>query len=534
MRIKRINGITVLDISEDNPEQTLIIAGSGHGKTATMEAIAEAYQNIEPDKPNSKKNFNVIYVTDAKGTLEMAYCQTRPTAKYHKKELNYQKLKFGYQEPKAKQVEIFHPFTFDLPNREIPKMTIFTLPIKDILRKDECEFLLENTKNKTARELMLSTVYEMDDDDTMWDYMKSLEKKTKRKLKKSGNEVIAMYDADNWYLEDTSTGTLKDKNEVTKIATRFKTNFFMQPKKFHHNLNIKEQLFSNPEKTKIISTRYIKDQKTKDFITLVILMQIKENIELSKNPILIIIEEIKELAPAKDSTKYKDILALALRSLFTTHFRGNNVHTLSASQSFSSISPILTKGNAFTQSMIGSLDGSADLDDLKKIYGFSADLIRTITSELRRGEYVMRGFKGHMPEDETMRIFLPPHAHKEPRDKIEEYYKKNELPMFNPSEIKKEMKEYYNLCKKKTGDVVKEIYKKKLKRLREREKEKEDKELEKKQEEIMKEAGKMSKEQQKEIINTEIKRLYKEGKSQSELAKMFKKSQATISRIVKS
>ncbi|MFH1682636.1 MAG: hypothetical protein ABIA37_02455 [Candidatus Woesearchaeota archaeon] len=409
--------------SRDIPlKQTLIVAKSGHGKTLALERGIYSYW---------RNGFTVICINDVKNLLELGFIGMPPEimASYQRKGL----VKQGIEAVKA-DIKVFHPFSFDIPNTKIPEMRLYTLPV-NALGDSEIRFLIEDTEDKTTRELIGSALTSMKPDKTLWDLLLDVEKMIERRTEKAGSQETKMPDPKLFGLSGTSTGSVKNIDELARIFNRFQTHMFLMPGLFDLNLDFKKELFDSQDTIKIFTTRYIKDQKTKDFVTLMLLNQIVEHAHKSKYPILIILDEIKDIVPSSYSRiGYKAVLAREITHHLNTSFRANNIASISTSQSFSGINKSLLRSNAFTETFIGSIDGETDILNLKQIFMYDRGLIETI-QELQFNHFIVRGIH-QLPvafqEGFPFKCLFSPWPHKEPYYKYDQLFEK-----YYPEEMNK-------------------------------------------------------------------------------------------------
>src|SRR3990167_11244313 len=106
MRIANMSdGKTRISIKDDVGKiyngVTLIFQKSGHGKTLTMESLAEEYH---------REGCIVISLLDVKDEFENCYPMFFPEEQFL-----LENLKIEGKEPSKKDVKIYHPFTFNIP-----------------------------------------------------------------------------------------------------------------------------------------------------------------------------------------------------------------------------------------------------------------------------------------------------------------------------------------------------------------------------------------------------------------------------------
>ena len=503
---------------ENIVNQTLIVASSGWGKSLAIERAI--YSHL-------KNNFNVICITDSKDLLEMGFLgmPTEIIVDYHRKTLQNQNLK-----KESAKTQIFHPLSFNLPKHKLPEMRLFTFPISAI-SDSEIRFLLEDPENKIMREIFLQALDDLKETDSLWDFVFKIESLTERKTN-SKNQPLP--DAERFGLSAVASGNLKNLDEISRIFSLYQTNLFLMPKDFELNLNIEEELFKNQDTIKIFSTKYIKDEKTKAFLILILLNQIIQHSNKSKFPILLVFDELKDLCP-NSRVGFKGVLANEISRMFNTSFRNRNISSISSSQSFSGLHRSLLRLNCFSTVFIGFLNSPTDLLDLRQIYGFNNDAINTIQN-LTFGEFLIQGIGLPISEqiDMPFSSLLSPYPHKQPNMDFD-----NLSAKFFPERMKsysdlinkmKTLKEQY--IKKNMDIKLSKIKAEEETKIKQQETKKNVEELQKQVQELTQE----KKTSKKEIIekrNAEIISLYQTGKySQSDLAKRFNLAQSMINFIV--
>ena len=502
-------------------KQTLIVGKSGHGKSLCLERGIYNYW---------KNGFNIICINDAKDLLESAFMgfPAEIIADYHKKALQEQNI-----EPLTPDIIIFHPFSFKTPKTRIPQISLFTFPILAI-RDSEIGFLLEDSEDRTTREILLSALNNIKEDDSLWDFLLKVEIMIERQIKEFGIQRGKIPDPKSFGLSGTSMGSLKNIDEILRSFNRFQLNMFLMPENFELNLDI-EELFENPEKIKIFTTRYIDDQKTKDFVVLMLLNQIVKNAYKSKHPILIVMDELKDLCPSNTNLGYKKILAKEISRMLNTMFRANNIASISTSQSFSGISKYLLRTNCFTEVFIGSLDSETDLLNLKQIYNFDKPIINSIQN-LDFNCFLIRGIPDlpiNAQEDNPFRSLFSPFPHKEPYYKFDDLFEKYYPEKMNKySEILNKMESLKEKFINKNMDFkLSKIKQEEEQNIKQQKEKDEIKELKDKVEKLNLEK-KQSKAEQIKQRNDEIWNLRNEL-TQEELALKFNISQPMVNEILK-
>ena len=503
---------------ENIVNQSLIVASSGFGKSIAIERAI--YNHL-------KNGFNVICVTDSKDLLEMGFLgmPTSIIADYHKKALQNQNLKQS-----TAKILIYHPFSFNIVRHKIPEMRIFTFPISAI-SDSEIRFLLEDSENRIMREIFLQALDDLKETDSLYDFIFKIESLTERK---TNSKDQPLPDAERFGLSAVASGNLKHLDEISRIFSLYQTNLFLMQKDFELNLNIEKELFENQDTIKIFTTKYIKDEKTKALVILLLINQIIQHSNKSKFPILLVFDELKDLVP-NSRVSFKGILANEISRMFNTSFRNRNISSISSSQSFSGLHRSLLRLNCFSTVYLGFLNSPTDLLDLRQIYGFNNDAINTVQN-LTFGEFLIQGIGLPISEqiDMPFKSLVSPFPRKEPNmdfDNLFSRYYPERMKSYSELISKmKTLKEQY--IKKNMGIKLSKIKAEEETKIKQQEAKKNVEELQKQVRELTQE----KKTSKKEIIekrNAEIISLYQTGQySQSDLAKSFNLAQSMINFIV--
>lgn len=506
-------------IIEDTEEQTLIVGGSGKGKTLLAERMIQTYYD---------KGFHIIVATDQKDLIELGFMQFPVIlGDYHKKGLD-----FEGQEPRHLPVKLYHPFTFNIPDNQIPETEFYTLPIK-AMGDAEFNLLLETDEDRTTRELLMQARDELKPDEGLWHFMKRVERLTERLTKKKGSKEIKLPDKNRFMLKGVSSGDVKNLDTIERSFHRFQKHLFLTPQQHPLNLDWKS-VFENQRQVKIFTTRYIsRDKKAKDFSILMLLNQLVEHAHLSKQKILVVLDEIKDLCP-RDNTSYNKVLASQIAKHLNTSFRARGIGSLSTSQSFAGISKKLIRENVWNVTLIMYTDSEADLKLLREVYGLGSDEIGILLN-LGRNQFIVRGIPDLDVRDyqASHQGLLPAFCHAEPKYQFDKLFKQH-----FPSQMH-QYKELKEKEQKQVREWIAFFLQQSKEELAQEQAQQDELEKAKSKAEQLEQALEQQKTQKTQEVadkkserDAEIIQRYKEGASQSSLARDYGLSQPGIRKIL--
>jgi len=421
----------------------LIVSKPGTGKTLATEGIAEKFQ---------KNGYTVIIASDPKNELEFAFQMFEPEKNQSSSEYHLKHLNIIGKSPGRQDIKIYHPFSFTLDNKPLPKINFFTVPLKD-LGKHEWSLIAETGSENEAVSLLLKATEEINDNDGLYGFMHyisdSITGKSEKKRKKA--------DPKNFYLP-VGSGTAKELSRITNYMQPFKKHYFLGKRNSPYNLNWKELLKDNKH-YHVFSTKFMdksKDEKTMQFITLYILESIirtlNDSAETIKTKILIIFPEIRKQCPFTKLEGYKLFLALAIKNGMTTvRSVGRGVTTLSDSQVWGDIDKDIR--NSATMTLLGELSAD-DIEELGKKWTIKKEIKEHLKKPKKKNTFIWID----SDEDEPIYLFLPKAIHKEEQYNFFEMYKwhnqlqPEEYPMVKYDKLIKDMKDSYREEEKKFKD----------------------------------------------------------------------------------
>lgn len=498
--------------------QGLICSESGCGKTLAIERFM--YNMI-------KEKCLVIVINDQKNLSELAFCQfsEKYMSRFHKQQLNRYKLT-----PERIPVKIYHPFSFSIPKHKIPEMKICTISIMD-LQDSEYLFLLESDVDKTNLDILKNAQAKMKKTDTWYEYADLINQEATKMEKKIGKDTFFLRDNSTFGFKNVASGNIKNIGSLYGTFYRFKQHYFLQSEDHWMNIDWNE-FFDNPNEIKFISTRYINDEKIKNFFQLYILNSIVRKRELCKYRILVVMDELKDLSPHTDKRGFKQVLSTQISRHLNTNFRSNNISSISTSQTICGLDKTLLANNVFTFLLIGKIIGSKDKELLREIYQFEKDELQQIHN-MPKNRFTSIGLEYGNSESLIVRggfaAIFPPHVHCEPGYRYD-YIFAQEFPdkMINYSDIIKRMQEEMKVKEKQIAEENKTF----LHELREKHEEKKTKKTESKAEEKLKNIRQRQKEEIKQR-NQRIYEKYLSGMTQANIGKEYGITQNIVSRIIR-
>ena len=287
-------------------------------------------------------------------------------------------------------------------------------------------------------------------------------------MKKSEGGVKA--DPKIFHLKTTG-GTAKSLQDVASYFLPFKKHLFLTSEDSPLKLNWKEILNDN-EHYHIFGTRWIDDEKLKEFCILALFDAIIRNRRHSNKPCLIIIPEIRFLVPFR-AKGYKEFLARGMTSnisVMRNIGKGGNSF-MGDSQVWSDVDESVR--NSGTKTFYGQMGGAKDIENISKAMRFKTDVSQHLKSPEVERSYLMQ----EKWDQGTWNFWMPGHAHKEEDSSFFDLYKQ-----FYPEK----MKFYSDLIKKMKDTYEEEENRIKDKIKKQLQTEKEEKERKKKEREQVK------------------------------------------------
>jgi hypothetical protein len=387
------------------PAQILIVAQSGEGKSLAEEGFVDQLH---------REGCTIVYLSDGfKGKEEIAFGEfgIQDIAKYHKRLLN----RYGIPE-RVMKVKKYTPFTFNLPkNKLMPDYQPFTIPIKS-LGATEFSMLLGTENDSETIKLLMKSLNGLTKEEGLLDFLYNLRDMTKGEIKSN---------RDNLFL-DISSGNIKSLQEIKRSFFAFETEYFLTKEKSPLNLDFKK-LVNDQESIHFFSTRFIKEEKMKALVLLIVLNGIINASEYKKYPLVIVLPEARKVLP--DSlVGFNKYLAQAFTYALSTirNRDGGGFLSILSTQNWSDMSEAVR--NTATLTLFGKIS-TQDIEKLTKVYSYSK-ATRDKLANMPRGKFIVLGKESAEP----ITIFPGGFCHAEPEFSFDEMfskYYKERMVMFN-------------------------------------------------------------------------------------------------------
>lgn len=383
-------------------DMVLFCSVSGYGKTLAVERTAYEYW---------RNGFTVINLTDVKLNFETCF-PMMPNVIIPE----FHKYKLERQGEEAIQIpmKIYHPFSFNIPNRKhLPKINFFTMPLTK-LKREHFSFLSETHTSSESVKLMLNATSKLKTDEGIYAFVhlinSLIEDKSSiyhgKKVKKINKE---------FFTTATTSGTLKDIQNIQSLFIPFKQDYFLSNDTCKLNIDFRK-LINEQNNYHCLTYKWLKDEKMQYFTILCFLIGIDSALEYAKHPVVIVIDEIRKLVPDK-ATGYKDFLAEIIKNLLSTvRNKGKGVSVICGSQVFFDIEEDVR--NSFTEPFFGRLPPQ-DIERLSKIHSWNQQDRRMMTT-MKKNHFHRLGDA----DIKEYTLLFPPHAHKEPKFNFFEMYHK--------------------------------------------------------------------------------------------------------------
>lgn len=414
MYVNDSKGIGQVCLADENtgkiePNQILIVGGSGiAGKTMFVEYLAWCLHI---------HGYTVISISDVKDKIEIGFCMFEPLENYH----IYRNKKWGVPIRKVK-AKIYHPFTFNIPKRKLPEMTIYTIPIKSIGRQS-LSYIAETDQDTTSIKILMDSINNLKKNEGLHHLIYNAENLTEVNTPYLGMQ-LRKTEANSFFTKGSQIGNLKSITQIIGYFKPFQTDYILSPEKCELNINM-EKIINDYHHYHILTTKYIRDPKMKSFVIDNFLQMIVETAkDKAKHPIVILMDELRDLVPQKPEG-YQIYLANNMRHNLSTmrniggsELHGGGISSISATQVYWDVDSRVT--NSMTINFFGKTEAVADVEKLAKALRLNTkDMHRLL--ELQKGEFVTKDLKKY---SEPFRPYLPPHRHAEVGYNFEEHYQR--------------------------------------------------------------------------------------------------------------
>ena len=403
------NGMRIVltdSFNRAKPEQIGIYSVSGWGKSLCEEGIVNAYYDA---------GFCIIYLGDGfKGEEEIAFAMFEPEARFH-----LEMLKREGKPIKKVPVKLYHPYSFNVPNINLPDYNFFTIPVKSLIRRDFSMMAETSSDSDTIRILMQASA-NLTKEAGIYELLHNIQDLIKGK--KKYNSVSGS--SSSFFLSVTA-GTSKSMQDISNLFQPFKQDYFLVKENCPYNLDFKNILSDN-ESIHFFSTKYIKDAKMKEFVLLVILNKILEYKDYAKSPVCIVIPEIRKLCP-DHAVGYQKYLSEAIKEALSTmrSIGAGGFASILSSQSWSDTDQSVRDSHSVT--LLGKINIS-DIEKISKILTYKKDLREQLANPPGLNSWLIIGRES----EGFWHWFFPSWGHAEPEFQFDKMFKK-----YYPEKMKK-------------------------------------------------------------------------------------------------
>ena len=400
-------------------EHILYISKSGAGKTLGKELLLSELKKL---------GYIVISFDNDKNEQEPAFAMfpipmmesltNEPSYKAHRhfKPSQYQLdlLRKMGRLPKAEEVDLFHPYTFNIPRkRMLPDTKFVTISIKD-LSEEDLSSLAETSMQNESVNIMARVKDRLKQSEGMAEFIYYCSKETELVMKEIGGKKIPM-PKPPLYLTTPPAGTAKDIKYIVSLLEPLLKYNFLDSEDSPIRLDMKKDLFSNPERSKVFYFDFMPNKKLRVFCKQLILNLILKYKNFCKYPLAIDLGELAQITPSKPKDyqrffgeNFRDILGRA-RNV------GRGIKLVSDSQVAWDIQQEVI--DYFTCKFVGQVAAKGDLSDLSKIFKIDSETIKSLQN-LDKNKFIRLGDE----ENDIFFMGVPTHLHKEREYNFYEMY----------------------------------------------------------------------------------------------------------------
>ena len=478
----------------------LIMASSGFGKSLFGEGVIEKLY---------KSGCTVICLSDMKNKWETCFLGFEPKAKYHLLHLNKQGKK-----PEGLPIKIYHPFSFLIPKKQLPKLNLFTIPITS-LGENELSFLFETKSESNNIMLVSENLLKLKKNQGVHTLMQNL---TDELIAEESMSKVIKPKNDELRIPVGQAGNKTNLEEIKSALLPFTRHYMLAPEDCPLNLDMVEVLndnkhihcFVTPFMNLKEGSNPVPDNKRKYFAIVSVLSRIINTLASSgrklKHPVAIYWEEINNMFPA-DAKDYQDLFSgQVLADLFKLRGMGRGCSIVATAQSIQACNKDIEKG--FVEKCVGKVGSIQELGSLGKNISSSKEM-KDMFMGMKKLRFVHLGSLDS--QSEPFVGFLSSGCHAEAHyDFTEEYEAHNRIdsvkyPLESYAETIKMMEELKNKDKKEADKRADERYDKQVKKEQQKIEYREKKALEK----VKKEESKEIKKEERKYTKQDImKRVY--------------------------
>ena len=227
-------------------------------------------------------------------------------------------------------LKVYHPFTFSIPKTgSMPPINFFTLSLKDLSETGINAILSGSSDRETVR-ICQSFLNKIDKKATLWDFLWTVGKQIGMEYR------IFSYDPEGMGVPVKTKGDVRGVSAIRDAFLTFRNHYTLQPDKYQNNLNFIDLLNDN-EHIHEFTLKWIKEERLRYFYYIEILGRIVQALDSGKikNPVCLVIEEIKVLLPKQIETSYQKQLSRILVDILSTiRVKGKGCFVISTTQNY--------------------------------------------------------------------------------------------------------------------------------------------------------------------------------------------------------
>jgi hypothetical protein len=432
-----------------NSEFVFFFARPGYGKTLACESLIELYH---------KAGYTILCLSDVKDEWELGYAMFEPEKPYHLNRLRKDGIK-----PNKKDVILYHPFTFNIPEKLLPDINFYGFGLKE-LKRSEFSMISESAWESDTTRILLNASSNIPDNMGLYGFVHYIQDTIVGK--KQGKDIKP--DPKLFNLRVTG-GTAKSLQDIASYFLPFEKNYFLVPNNSFLKLDW-EKILNDNKHYHVFGSCYLEDAKLKEFCILTLLNSIIRNRKKGNKPVLIYIPEIRFLVPYRPEG-YKKFLAFSIKSNLSImrNMGKGGIAGVFDSQSLTDTDEDVRK--SATKTFLGEM-ADKDVEHISKSLRWSKEQIKPlIQSDAERTSQPSFIFAGNIDVGSWTPRF-PSHCHAEEsydfnemyrekyRDKMKSY---NELTSKVKKQFQEEKEKILEKIKREEQKVKEEKEKKKIK-----------------------------------------------------------------------
>ena len=388
------------------PMNCLVYATIGGGKTLCAAQILNYYY---------RHGYTIISLSDVKDSIEFGFSMFPPTADYHRRGLH----KWGCPSHGV-PVKLYHPYSAELKaHQKYPDINFYTLNIKNLTRTD-LNYLSESNENKRSIQILLEEIQRLGKEDGLHHLVFRSDTQTESVANLMKSSVRFRSDDPDTFFTRSKMGTEKTSSEMNAYFQPFISNYAITPASFPNNLDIKT-VMNDQKHYHLFTTKWVKDDRLKRFYILHLLHELIANADAAQHPILIYLEEIRYLAPAKEAGADKYLAEEIKREMTRFRNMGRGFGIVGTTQTYWDVHPEVL--GSFNEIVLGRIPDPREQEKLGKALRMSLQDTKLLQS-LDIGEFLIRCKDEFSDEPSLQKVlwFMPPHAHAEGGENFIDWY----------------------------------------------------------------------------------------------------------------